>query len=51
MTKKMRKMAEQENKQMLVEKRISEDYINQSVALRFKHEEDKEHFEGEVKRY
>ena len=51
MTKKMRKMAEQENKEMIQDKRIAEDYINQSIALRFKHEEDKEHFEGEVKRY
>ena len=51
MTRKMRKMAEEENKDMLSDKTITEEYINQSIALRFKHEEDKEHFEGEVKRY
>lgn len=51
MTKKMRKMAEAENREMLSNMRTAEEHINQSIALRFKHEEDKEHFEGEVKRY
>ena len=43
-------MPEQENKEAIQSKRIAEEHINQSIALRAKHEEDKEHFEADIKR-
>lgn len=36
---------------MIENKTQAEEHINQSIALRNKHEEDREHFEGEFKRY
>ena len=47
----MRKLAEKQNKESIINKRIATDYITQSIALRAKHEEDKDHFEAEIKRY
>ena len=49
-TKKVRKIAESENKEAVISKRIAEEHINQSIALRAKHEEDKDHFEADIKR-
>ena len=49
-TKKVQKIAIQENKEAIFSKRIAEEHINQSIALRAKHEEDKEHFEADIKR-
>ena len=49
-TKKVRKEAETQNKEAIISKRIAEEHINQSIALRAKHEEDKEHFEADIKR-
>ena len=49
--KKIRKLAEQENNAAVFSKRVAEEQINQSIALRAKHEEDKDHFEAEIKRY
>ena len=46
----MRKIAESENKEAIISKRIAEEHINQSIALRAKHEEDKDHFEADIKR-
>ena len=47
----MRRQAEKQNKESIINKRIATDYITQSIALRAKHEEDKDHFEAEIKRY
>lgn len=44
-TKRVRADAEKQNKEAIISKRIAEEHINQSIALRQKHEEDKEHFE------
>ena len=51
LTKKMHKKAEQENSAALFSKLLAEQQINQAIALRAKHEEDKDHFEAEIKRY
>lgn len=51
LTKKMHKKAEQENSAALFSKSLAEQQINQAIALRAKHEEDKDHFEAEIKRY
>ena len=51
LTKKMHKKAEQENNAALFSKQLAEQQINQAIALRAKHEEDKDHFEAEIKRY
>ena len=51
LTKKMHKRAEQENSAALFSKSLAEQQINQAIALRAKHEEDKDHFEAEIKRY
>ena len=51
LTKQMHKKAEQENSAALFSKSLAEQQINQAIALRAKHEEDKDHFEAEIKRY
>ena len=51
LTKKMHRKAIKENKEALKNKKIAEQQINQAIALRAKHEEDKDHFEAEIKRY
>ena len=40
-----------ENKEATSNKTFAEQQINQAIALRAKHEEDKDHFEAEIKRY
>lgn len=51
LTKKMHKKAMKENKEATSNKTFAEQQINQAIALRAKHEEDKDHFEAEIKRY
>lgn len=51
LTKKMHQKAEQENGQAVHTMQLAEQQINQAIALRAKHEEDKDHFEAEIKRY
>lgn len=51
LTKKMHKKASKENKDSTSNKFWAEQQINQAIALRAKHEEDKDHFEAEIKRY
>ena len=51
LTRKMHKKAEQENSAALFSKSLAVQQINQAIALRAKHEEDKDHFEAEIKRY
>lgn len=51
LTRKMHKKAENENSSALYSKSLAEQQINQAIALRAKHEEDKDHFEMEIKRY
>jgi len=51
LTKKMHKKATKENKEATSNRTYAEQQINQAIALRAKHEEDKDHFEAEIKRY
>ena len=51
LTQKMHRKAEQENGAAIFSKLLAEQQINQAIALRAKHEEDKDHFEAEIKRY
>ena len=47
---KTKKEAEYQNKDYIVGKKISEEANNQIIALRAKHEEEKERFENEIKK-
>ena len=51
LTNKMHRKAEEENEASLYSKELAERQVNQAIALRAKHEEDKDHFEAEIKRY
>jgi len=51
LTKKTHKKASKENKDATSNNAYAENQINQAIALRAKHEEDKDHFENEIKRY
>lgn len=46
--KKAKREAENQNKEYIVGKKISEEGNNQIIALRAKHEEEKERFENEI---
>ena len=48
-TNKARKLAEQQNHEALHNIRLAEEHVTQRVALRAKHEEDKETFETKIK--
>lgn len=48
--KKTKKVAEKQNKEYVIGNKIAEEATNQIIALRAKHEEEKERFENEIKK-
>jgi predicted nucleic acid-binding Zn-ribbon protein len=48
--KKNKREAENQNKEYILGKKVAEEANNQIIALRAKHEEEKERFENEIKK-
>lgn len=48
-TKRIKKEAQEQNKLQLISNQLAEQHTNQCIALRAKHEEDKETFESKIK--
>jgi len=48
-TKRIKKEAQEQNKLQLISNTLAEQHTNQCIALRAKHEEDKETFENKIK--
>ena len=48
-TNKARRVAEEQNKEAINSMRIADEHMTQRIALRAKHDEDKEHFEQQIK--
>ena len=48
-TKRIKKEATEQNKLQLISNQLAEQHTNQCIALRAKHEEDKEAFENKIK--